>query len=195
MPRKKTFTIEFALTKALELFRARGYRATSMRDIAKYTGVSRSSVYATFGDKHALFLQALRHDGQISPSAGLSKLTAATAPRQAIIDVFEALVTGVGAGRSDHHNLLINTAMELLPSDLEVAAMVRSALTELEDTFRGAVERGIASAEIARQVDATQAARCLLSLFLGMQVLVRCWPDETLLRAVVSQAKALVPAG
>ena len=26
MPRKKTFTIEYALTKALELFRARGYR-------------------------------------------------------------------------------------------------------------------------------------------------------------------------
>ena len=194
MPRKKTFTIEFALTKALELFRARGYRATSMRDIAKHTGVSRSSVYATFGDKHALFLQALRHDGQISPSAGLPDLTAAAAPRQAIIDIFESMVSEVGAGRSDDHNLLINTAMELLPSDLEVAAMVRGALTELEDTFRGAIERGIASAEIARQVDATQAARCLLSLFLGMQVLARSRPDESLLRAVVNQAEALLPA-
>ena len=194
MPRKKTFTIEFALTKALELFRARGYRATSMRDIAKHTGVSRSSVYATFGDKHALFLQALRHDGQISPPAGLSDLTAAAAPRQAILDVFESLVTEVGAERSDDHNLLINTAMELLPSDLEVAAMVRDALTELEDSFRSAVERGIASAEISRQVDATQAARCLLSLFLGMQVLVKSRPDESLLRAGVNQAKSLLPA-
>ena len=194
MPRKKTFTIEFALTKALELFRERGYRATSMRDIAKHTGVSRSSVYATFGDKHALFLQALRLDSEISPSAGLPDLTAAAAPRQAIIDVFESLVTEVGPGRSDDHNLLINTAMELLPSDLEVAAMVRGALTELEGSFRGAVERGIASAEIARQVDATQVARCLLSLFLGMQVLVRSRPDESLLRAVVNQAEALLPA-
>ena len=194
MPRKKTFTIEYALTKALELFRARGYRATSMRDIAKHTGVSRSSVYATFGDKHALFLQALRHDGQVSPTSGLPDLTAAATPRQAIIDVFESLVTKVGEGRSDHHNLLINTAMELLPNDLEVAAMVRSALTELEDSFRSAVERGIAGAEIAQQVDATQVARCLLSLFLGMQVLVRSRPDESLLRAVVNQAEALLPA-
>ena len=194
MPRKKTFTIEYALTKALELFRARGYRATSMRDIASHTGVSRSSVYATFGDKHSLFLQALRHDGRISATAGLPDLTVATAPRQAIIDVFESLVTRVGEGQSDHHNLLINTAMELLPNDLEVAALVRGALTELEVTFRGAVERGIAGAEIARQVDATQVARCLLSLFLGMQVLLRSRPDESLLRAVVSQAEALLPA-
>ena len=190
MPRKKTFTIEFALTKALELFRARGYRATSMRDIAKQTGVSRSSVYATFGNKHALFLQALRHDGQVTPPSGLPNLTTATPPRQAIIEVFES----VGESQVDHNSLLINTAIELLPKDVEVAAAVRNALTELEARFCSAVERGIAGAEIDRRVDATQAARCLLTLFLGLQVLARSRPDAALLRAVVTQAESLLPA-
>ena len=194
MPRKKTFTVEYALTKALELFRSRGYRATSMRDIAQHTGVSRSSVYATFGDKHALFLQALRHDGVVCHTPGLAELAASAAPRQAIIDVFEAAVAVAVEGRPSDDCLLINTAMELLPSDREVAAMVEGALLELEGGFRTAVERGIASATISPQVDATQTARSLLSLFLGLQVLVRSRPDEPLLRAVVHQAEALLPS-
>ena len=48
MPRKKTFTIEFALDKAMELFWERGYQSTSMREIADHLGLSRSSIYATF---------------------------------------------------------------------------------------------------------------------------------------------------
>ena len=194
MPRKKTFTVEYALTKALDLFRTRGYRATSMRDIAMHIGVSRSSVYATFGDKHALFLQALRHDGTLCRTPGLAALAESAAPRQAIVNVFESAVAVAVEGRARNDCLLINTAMELLPNDREVAAIVEGALLELEGNFRTAVERGIASADISRQVDATQTARSLLSLFLGLQVLVRSRPDEPLLRAVVHQAGALLPS-
>ena len=65
MPRKKSFpTTEPALTKALELFRERGYSATVMGEIAQHLGVSRGTLYATFGDKRSLFLQALRQDAQ-----------------------------------------------------------------------------------------------------------------------------------
>ena len=51
MPRKKSFTVEWALDKALEAFAERGYHRTSMQAIVKHLKLSRSSVYAIFHTK------------------------------------------------------------------------------------------------------------------------------------------------
>lgn len=47
------------LEAALELFSHRGYRATSVRDIAASAGVSTGNVYHHFPDKETIFLQLL----------------------------------------------------------------------------------------------------------------------------------------
>ena len=59
MPRKKTFSIDFALDGAMELFRERGYQGTSMLVIAAHLNLSRSTIYETFGTKWALFEQGV----------------------------------------------------------------------------------------------------------------------------------------
>lgn len=48
-----------AIQNAMEVFWARGYHGTSLPDLLAATGLSRSSLYATFGDQHGLLLQAL----------------------------------------------------------------------------------------------------------------------------------------
>ena len=60
MPRPKTFAVEAALDRAMELFRERGYAATTVQEVVETLGVSRSSIYITFGDKQGLFVQVLR---------------------------------------------------------------------------------------------------------------------------------------
>jgi AcrR family transcriptional regulator len=50
---------ERILEAALGLFSSRGYRATSVRDIAEAAGVSTGNVYHHFPDKEALFLTLL----------------------------------------------------------------------------------------------------------------------------------------
>ena len=72
MARTKTFTLESALDQALIVFRQHGYHNTSMRMISDRLGCSRSSIYATFRDKHGLFEQTLRHYGSAfrMPGAG-----------------------------------------------------------------------------------------------------------------------------
>ncbi len=49
------------LDAALALFSSRGYRATSVRDIAEHAGVSTGSVYHHFRDKEAIFQTLLDH--------------------------------------------------------------------------------------------------------------------------------------
>ena len=193
MPRKKTFTIEFALDKAMELFWARGYQNTSMREIAEHLGLSRSSIYATFGDKHTLFVETLRRYGAECRAPGLNELAGAAAPRSALIRVFE-LAIGAGESRQRDHCLLINTAMQLTYSDPEVTQVIESAFLDMETSFRAAIEHAASRGEVAGGVDAVRTARSLLSLYLGLCVLIRSGAREQVLRATVYQVETMLPA-
>ena len=194
MPRKKTFTIEFALDKSMDLFWERGYQNTSMREIAEHLGLSRSSIYATFGDKHTLFVETLRRYGAECRAPGLSELASAEAPREALLRVFELAIAGAGETRNRDHCLLINTAMQLMYRDSDVTQVVETAFREMENSFCTAIERAVNGGEVAAGVDSVQTSRSLLSLYLGLCVLLRSGVRAEVLGAVARQVETLLPA-
>lgn len=61
MARTREFHPSEALDKAMRVFWAKGYFATSIEDLVNATGVSRYGLYSEFGDKNGLFLAALEH--------------------------------------------------------------------------------------------------------------------------------------
>lgn len=67
MPRPREFDEDDVVTRATDLFWRRGYHATSVRDLGEALGLSASSLYRTFGDKHALFLRASTTTGPRTP--------------------------------------------------------------------------------------------------------------------------------
>lgn len=59
MGRQREFDVEQALDAALTMFWRKGYEGTSYTDLTQAIGVERPALYSAFGNKEALFRQAL----------------------------------------------------------------------------------------------------------------------------------------
>src|SRR6266446_6269359 len=72
MARLKAFDEDRAIDSAVDCFWARGYEATSVRDLAEAMGIGGASLYNAYGDKRELFIRSLeRYANRTMPrSAG-----------------------------------------------------------------------------------------------------------------------------
>ncbi|HUT50443.1 MAG TPA: TetR/AcrR family transcriptional regulator [Alphaproteobacteria bacterium] len=192
MPWEKQFDPDSALLKAMQTFWARGYDATSMQDLVEGMGVNRGSLYATFGDKRSLFIQALKRYDAVHRQAWTAALAERSAPREAILGAFEGAIAAAIEGGSRDGCLLVNTALELSPHDPEVASIVAEALTGMERFFHTMIVAGQETGAIPARIDADATASALLGLFIGLRVLSRSRPEAPLLRAVADQAAAML---
>ncbi|MDV3125890.1 TetR/AcrR family transcriptional regulator [Mycobacterium sp. 21AC1] len=60
MAGKKQFDVDTALDAAMVQFWRSGYADTSVDDLSRATGLNRSSIYSSFGDKDSLFTRCLQ---------------------------------------------------------------------------------------------------------------------------------------
>ena len=192
MARPREFDEVTALEAAMECFWHRGYEATSVRDLADKMGISAPSLYNAYGDKHALFVQALEHYLDHSARALIKRLENSLPPKQAVRRFIEEIIERSVNDRERRGCFLINSALEVAPHDRELGALIADRLAEIEAFFYRSIKTAQAEGAVPRNRVAKDLARLLLGVLLGIRVLARSKPERALLEGVARPALALL---
>ncbi len=204
MARPRSFDEDEAVERAMLLFWRRGYEGTSVRDLGDGLGLRPGSLYAAFGDKQSLFHRALDRycDGQ---GTGLLATVEGDGP---LLPRLRALLLGVAdANRRAHDRLaedqpgappgclMIGTAMDLVPDDVEATRRVRSTFDVIEHALQVALARAVTTGELPAGTDAAAAAGFLTTFLQGLQVVSTADPGHDRIGASVDLALAALGAG
>ncbi|MEV8456277.1 TetR/AcrR family transcriptional regulator [Streptomyces sp. NPDC052095] len=193
MARTKEFDPDAALQSALELFWRRGYEATSMADLVDHLGIGRASIYATFGNKHELYLKALDRYTEVRDPLLLAELSApgpALPAVRALVRRFAAEAASPAERLSGC--LVTNTAAELAPHDPAAARRVEASWRYIETLLHAALERARMQGELPEGREPGALARMLLVLLQGVRVVGKASDDPARVRDAVEQALTLL---
>ncbi len=183
--RPRSFDTEAAVERAMGVFWSRGYNATALPDLLRATKLSRGSLYAAFGDKHALFLRAL--DRYIADA--LARMDVEFGPRCAPVDGLRTYLAGyvdrTSGAKGRRGCLLVATAMELAGRDAEVDRRIGSFFKAMEARVADALSRAKAAGELADGVEPESAARILVCFVEGLRVIGKTAPARAKTQATV----------
>lgn len=194
MPWEKQFDVELARDRAMALLWAKGYKATSMQELLRAMEIRRGSFYDTFGSKRSILLDSLRRYDRDRAKTFAEFRRDATAV-QVIERVFRRVAEGRGRKVGPAGCFLVSSASELAPGDPEVASIVNHAFEDTESFLRSVIEEGKSRGEIPAGVETGPAARALLGMLLGMQVLARSGADRRILASISDQAMGFIVRG
>jgi TetR/AcrR family transcriptional repressor of nem operon len=186
MARPREFDAEAALDRAMHLFWSKGYEAASLDDLCEATGLSRSSLYATFGSKRDLLLRSVeRYVQQRAPD--MAAILAQPVPvREAFGLLAKRFIDQIVAGPGRRGCFLGNCAAELPRDDRAALAQVRKGLESTEATFRAALARAQSRDELPAGADIDALARFLTAGFQGLRLIGKVKPDRAALEDIAA---------
>jgi TetR/AcrR family transcriptional regulator, transcriptional repressor for nem operon len=186
MARPREFDADAALDRAMETFWSKGFEATSLDDLCRVTGLSRSSLYATFGSKRNLLLRSVdRYVEQRNPRIA-SILAEPLSIRNAFGALARQFIDQIVAGPGRRGCFLGNCAAELPRGDRAALARVRQGLQATETTFRQALAQAKTRGELQPDADVGTLARFLTAGFQGLRLVGKVNPDRAVLEGIAT---------
>ncbi|PZG23730.1 TetR/AcrR family transcriptional regulator [Nonomuraea aridisoli] len=186
MGRPRTFDIDAAVDRAMELFWRQGFEATSTEDLVAGLGITRGSLYKAFGSKEQLYALALRRYCERHATGLIEILERAERARPAIravlLELVEADLTDPERGC-----LLVNAATER-SAHPDTVRQVSSTMGQIEAALTGALERARARGEIAADRSPRELAQFLTTFLQGLRVMGKARADRAFLENAVEVA-------
>ncbi|QEM06787.1 TetR/AcrR family transcriptional regulator [Mucilaginibacter rubeus] len=178
MARSKDFDEAEVLSKAVCIFWHKGYNGTSMQDLVDGLGISRSSLYDTFGDKHALYIKALDSYQKAGGNQMCDIINNSASAKEAIQKLLELTMRDLLNDEQRKGCFMVNAEIELAPHDVEVKNVVCRNEQQFEDAILQAIKKGQASGEVRNSQDSLALARFIMNAVRGMQVSAKATADK-----------------
>ncbi len=155
-------------------------------------GINGPSLYNAFGDKRALFIRALGRYAELWMRQRIERLESKDSPKSAIREFLRELIERSIADQDRRGCLIVNSALEVSPHDVELRGVIASYLREIEMFFQRSLERGQQIGEIQPNMDPRETAHHFLGIVLGIRVAARSRPERALLEGMARPALALL---
>ncbi|MGO2079945.1 TetR/AcrR family transcriptional regulator [Glutamicibacter arilaitensis] len=178
MARTSAFDRAQVIQKARSIFWSKGYETSSIPELESATGLSRSSIYNSFGSKRGLFDAVVDSYLNEIVRPRLQPLLAGNASPSALEEYLSSLAEVFAKPESlpaAHGCLLINTASAPLAADPEVASVISGYRDELHQ----ALDRGLHAARPELSGERRGVlAEAITGLVVAAFALVRISPHE-----------------
>lgn len=188
VPRPKAFDPDEALEQAMRLFWARGFAATSMSDLVEELGVSRQSLYDTFGDKRAIFIAALkRFRDQVG--APFRQFWGGEEPvRLALRRLFDAVIAQELDKDCPRGCMMIHAAIAGSEVGPEAERLVADNNVDIERGFVERMRRAQERGEIGAHHDPVALGRFYAAAIAGLRVIAKQGQGQAALKDVARVA-------
>lgn len=190
--RPRTFEEQEVLDKAMYVFWAKGYEATSVDDLISATGLARQSMYNTFGNKHAFYLSALGHYQEMLGARMLGTMKNAPNLKEAFRQLFDQVVADAVSEETRPGCMMVNATTELAARDPDVCRLTREAEEAKERVFAEMIREAQARGEISQTKDPEMLAQFLYNTVLGLRVRATRKPSKAELEPIVAATLSLL---
>lgn len=170
MPRTKEFNESEALQKAVHLFWEKGYQATSMEDLTVGLGLSRSSLYDTFGSKKKLLMASLQQYTEQARQAIRLIIDLPLTGKEKIHLLIKNVIEAFTTDAQQKGCFVVNMATELANQDAEIQHFTQKNIETVKDIFQQIIKQGQEDSSITCLLPAEDLAYHLFNIYNGLQV-------------------------
>src|SRR3954469_20611636 len=124
-----------------------------MADLVQRLGVARASIYATFGGKHDLYVQAFERYLQARDPSIVEAVSQPGPALPAVRSLVEAYAEESLCDERRRGCMVVNAAVEVMPRDPQIARMVEASWNTLETALTSVLTRARAQGEISDDKD------------------------------------------
>jgi TetR/AcrR family transcriptional repressor of nem operon len=186
MARPREFDEDLALDHALQLFWLKGYASASLDDLCEVTGLGRSSLYAAFGSKQALYMKTLARYEEGSARRISAALEAPVPVAEALETFLNQMIDDIVAGPGRRGCFIGNCAAEMASRNRGTATRIKTSLARIEGAFREGLVRARARGELPDSADVGALARFLTAGIQGLRLVGKANPDKAALRDIAA---------
>lgn len=192
--RPRAFDRDDALDRAMHLFWRRGYEATSVSDLTDAMGITPPSLYAAFGDKKRLFLEAVDRyqagPGSFAKAALAEEPTAERAVRRIMMGTIDSFFEP----KSSKGCMVVLAATNCTAESGDVLEELAGRRRLAERVVRDRIAAGHDAGEFPASTDVEALAGLIITTLYGLSIKARDGASRASLRKVVDQVMSMWPS-
>jgi AcrR family transcriptional regulator len=166
----RSFDRAAALERALEVFWKKGFAPASIAELCAAMGINPPSLYAAFGNKAQLFMEAADYYERVYWDTTWDALEQKADVRQSIATFFAEAASILTRPDAPCGCVVVLGAINVPAEHDDVAEALRDMREQGRDLFVRRLQRGVADGQLAADSDPEALATALNTLLQGMSI-------------------------